>query len=30
MAKLMAVAVFALHAWHRQRPYRQAAKRLIV
>ena len=30
MLEVLAVAVFALHAWRRQRPYRQAARRLIV
>ena len=30
VAEGLAVAIFALHAWHRQRPYRQAARRLIV
>jgi hypothetical protein len=30
IAETMAVALFGLHAWNRQRPYRQAARRLIV
>lgn len=30
VAEALAVLLFGLHAWNRQRPYRQAARRLIV
>ena len=30
VAETVAVALFALHAWNRQRPYRAAARRLII